>query len=291
MFARTMNLVSQRREPAVAGTFYPRDSAVLRLEVDRLVRSADPPRNAVAVVVPHAGYVYSGAVAGQTLAEVRVPRRAVVLCPNHTGRGVARSLWPSGSWRTPLGDIPIDGDLAARVADEMDLEPDHAAHLREHAVEVELPLLLRARELTLEAGASPADLAAPVLSVVPICLAGLSLDECVALGEGLARAVGAADDVLLVASSDMSHYVPVDTARALDELALRQLIALDAAGLYRTVERLDISMCGFIPATVVVVAARALGAHKATLVRYGSSGEASGDYDRVVAYAGVTIER
>ncbi len=284
-----MDLARSSREPAVAGTFYPADPASLRREVARLVRSELPARDAVACLAPHAGYVYSGAIAGRTFAEVRVPRRAIVLCPNHTGRGAARSIWPEGAWRTPLGEVAVDAELAARVAHEAGLTPDRAAHLREHAGEVELPLLLRARERTMRSGDAPAAAGDP-LSIVPVCLAGLSLAACTAIGEGLARAIGD-EDVLIVASSDMSHYLPADTARALDELALNALVALEAEALYRTVALHDISMCGVVPATVAVVAARALGATRATLVRYGNSGEASGDFDRVVGYAGVTIER
>lgn len=276
------------REPAVAGTFYPAEPARLRRDVERLVTSDRPPRAALGCVLPHAGYVYSGAIAGRTLAEVRVPRRAIVLCPNHTGRGARRSVWPSGAWRTPLGDVPVDAELAARLVDAGVLEPDHAAHAREHAIEVELPLLLRARELAVASGAPASE---PPLAVVPVCLGGLSAAACVALGEVIARALEGRDDVLLVASSDMSHYLPAPAARALDELALAPLEALDAAGLHRTVERHGISMCGVVPATVVVAAARALGATRGVVVRYGHSGEATGDDARVVGYAGVTIER
>jgi hypothetical protein len=279
------------REPAVAGMFYPGEPSVLRRDVERLVTAPSAARPAVAVVVPHAGYVYSGAIAGRTYAEVVVPRRAIVLCPNHTGLGVARSVWPSGSWRTPLGDVPVDAALASRLVEEAGLEPDREAHLGEHAVEVQLPLLLRARERTLAAAEGPAAQAGPPLSVVPICLAGLSFEECRSVGRGLARAIAGADDVLLVASTDMSHYISAARARVLDDLALRQLLALDGAGLYGVVERNGLTMCGFIPTTVVVEAARALGARKATLVRYGNSGETSGDYERVVGYAGVIIEK
>lgn len=265
------------REPAVAGRFYPADATQLRRDVAALL---DGPgvlesRSATAVMAPHAGYMYSGKIAGQTFAGVRVPDRAVVLCPNHTGYGVRRSLWARGAWRLPGASVPVDAELAALVGEHAALEADRFAHLGEHAIEVELPLLL-ARQ--------------PALEIVPICLAGLSLADCHEVGHGLARAVEEAGrDVLIVASSDMSHYISAEAAARLDRLALDRVLELDADGLYETVRRFDISMCGYIPATVSLVAARELGASNGQLVRYGNSGEVSGDFERVVGYAGVVV--
>jgi hypothetical protein len=271
---------AEDRQPAVAGRFYPGDPARLGEDVARLLGDTrkEPGREAYALMAPHAGYVYSGAVAGATYARVRVPSQAVVLCPNHTGRGVRRSLWSSGQWNMPGGAVPIAGDLARAIRDAADLDDDHAAHLGEHAIEVQLPFLQGRRS---------------DVSIVPICLAGLSLGECHELGEGLARAIsaspGGARGTLLVASSDMSHYVPADVAKRLDSLALDRVGALDPDGLYDVVTRHDISMCGFIPMTVALVAALRLGATGAELVRYANSGDASGDYQSVVGYAGVVV--
>jgi AmmeMemoRadiSam system protein B len=210
---------------------------------------------------------------------VVVPERVIVLCPNHTGMGVRRSLWAGGAWRLPGGAIEVDGELAARVRRRARLEPDLDAHVAEHAIEVHLPFL-RHRNASAR--------------IVPIVLAGLSLAECREVGEGLARAIAETraqhgGDVLLVASTDMSHYVPADEARALDGLALARVEALDPGGLYEVVRARDISMCGFIPTTCALFAARALGATRAELVRYGNSGDVSGDHERVVGYAGVVV--
>jgi hypothetical protein len=263
------------RQPAVAGQFYPRDPEALAREVSRLlgvVREGP----ALAVVAPHAGYVYSGAIAGATFAQVTVPVSAIVLCPNHTGLGARRSLWPKGRWRLPGGDLEVDEGLAAALAQRAALVADPLAHESEHAVEVQLPFL-RARN--------------PSVKVVPLCLAAISSIECVALGEAIAEVVGARPgQVLLVASTDLSHYIPADEARALDGLALARIEAVDPEGLYRVVRESDLSMCGVIPTTVVLAAARALGARRARLVRYGHSGEASGDFSRVVGYAGLVVE-
>lgn len=264
------------REPAVAGRFYPGDAAALRREVAELLGPPVAAAPALALVGPHAGYVYSGAIAGQTWARVLVPRRVVLMCPNHTGRGVPLSLWPGGGWRLPTGVVPVDEALTEAIRTQCGATPDRAAHLHEHALEVHLPFAL-ARQ--------------PELRIAALCLAGLSAAECRAVGEGLAAVVRDSGDepVLLVASTDMSHYIAADEAAALDGLALAQIEALDPEGLYRTVQRHHISMCGVLPTTVALFAARSLGATRAELVRYGNSGERSGDYERVVGYAGVVV--
>jgi AmmeMemoRadiSam system protein B len=264
------------REPAVAGRFYPGEAGALRQQVAELLGPAVEPRPALALVGPHAGYVYSGAIAGQTWARVVVPRRVVLMCPNHTGRGVPRSLWPGGSWRLPTGMVPIDEALGEAIVAHCGAEPDRAAHLSEHALEVHLPFAL-ARQ--------------PELRIAALCLAGLSLPECREVGEGLAEVVRESGDepVLLVASTDMSHYISADEAAELDGMALARIQALDPEGLYRTVRSHRISMCGVLPTTVALFAARALGATEAELVRYGNSGERSGDHAQVVGYAGVLV--
>jgi len=266
------------REPVVSGTFYRSDAQELAAQVDAFLASAGARSPALGVLVPHAGYVYSGVVAGAVYARVEVPARAVVLCPNHTGLGRARAaLWPSGTWRTPLGGVAVDRALCEVLASAPGVTLDLDAHRREHALEVQLPFLQRAR---------------PGVAVAPLCLAHLTYPECVALGEFLASVLaGPAPDAraLLVASSDMSHYLPVAAARAADERALTPLLALDPEELYRRVHHERITMCGVIPATVMLVAARALGARTAERVRYAHSGEVNGDDRRVVGYAGVVV--
>lgn len=266
---------SEIREPAVAGRFYPGGAAALRQQVAELLGPMVEPRPALALVGPHAGYVYSGEIAGATWARVIVPRRVVLMCPNHTGRGVPRSLWPSGGWRLPTGVVPVDAALALAIRTRCSAELDRAAHLHEHALEVHLPFAL-ARQ--------------PDLRIAALCLAGLSLPECREVGEGLAEVVRESEEpVLLVASTDMSHYISASEAATLDGMALAHVRALDPEGLYRTVRSHQISMCGVVPTTVTLFAARALGATEAELVRYGNSGERSGDYDRVVGYAGLLV--
>lgn len=266
------------RQPAVAGRFYPADASRLAAEVQGFLTDAhaERPRRAVAVMAPHAGYVYSGGVAGQVFAGVEVPDTVVLLCPNHTGRGARIAVAPHGAWHLPGADIPIDSELAAEILARVpDARADAEAHRYEHAIEVELPFLL-ARQ--------------PALKVVPIVLGHLSAAEAISLGEQLDQAVRAVGrPVLVVASSDMSHYLPDADTRAIDRVALEPLLAFDPAALYRTVADNDISMCGFIPATAMLAYARAAGAAAPELVGYATSGDAFGDRDRVVGYAGVVL--
>jgi hypothetical protein len=274
-----MNPPVETRNPAVAGRFYPGDAATLDRDVHGfLAKSAGPKVAARMVMVPHAGYVYSGAIAGETYARVSPPSRAIVLCPNHTGLGVRFSVSPAAKWRLPGGDFAVDAPLRDLLVQRAGLELDAAAHAREHAVEVQLPFL---RVLS------------PESSFVAVCLSRLSLEECRRVGEGIAEAVRASTrnehEVLLIASTDMSHYVSEDEARAQDMLALDRVKALDPEGLHRTVREHEISMCGYVPTTVALFAARALGAGRVEMVRYGNSGETSGDPTSVVGYAGAFV--
>lgn len=262
------------REPAVAGTFYPAGAAALGTGVDRHLGTGRHPAPALGLLAPHAGYVYSGAVAGATYAAVEVPARAVVLGPNHTGLGFSRAaLSPAEAWRTPLGRVTQDGPLCEALIQAPGVSPDAAAHAREHSLEVQLPFLQRLR---------------PDLAIAGLCLSHLSYAECERLAGAVAEAAKATG-ALLVASSDMSHYLPAAEARLVDARALEPLLALDAEGLYQRVHAEEITMCGVIPAVVMLLAARALGARSAELVRYAHSGEVNGDDDRVVGYAGVVV--
>ncbi len=268
------------REPAVAGRFYPADAARLAADVTILLQEpADgapgraAPRRAAGILSPHAGYVFSGGVAGATWGAVEVPARIILLCPNHTGHGAPVSLWPGGAWRTPMGRVDVDAALTAALLASGLCAADREAHLLEHALEVQLPFL-QARQ--------------PGASIAALCLSRLPFDRCQALGRAVADAAREGG-ALVVASSDMSHYLPARVARARDRLALEPLLALDPEELHRVVERERISMCGFIPATVMLVAARELGATSASLVRYRTSGDVTGDDSSVVGYAGAVV--
>ncbi len=265
------------RAPAVAGRFYPADATQLRGDVARYLGEPEPePVAALGAVVPHAGYVYSGKVAGATFRRLRIPERVIVLCPNHTGRGPRVSVSASTAWRLPGGDVPVDAPLVERIlAGVSSASLDRRAHEREHAIEVELPFLVALR---------------PDVKIVPIVLGGLDGEQAAAIGRELAEILGD-DDVLVLASSDMSHYLPHETAAARDRLAIDRLLALDALGLFETCRAHDITMCGVLPATALLAyaGARAPDA-RAELVAYATSGDAFGDRASVVGYAGVIFQ-
>jgi len=265
-----------KRMPAVSGQFYPGTASGLSRALLELTREVGEPEHAIGVVSPHAGYVYSGAVAGELFSSVRVPGRVVIFCPNHTGIGEDVAIMSRGAWRMPWGDVPIDEELASRLETACPLlREDASAHSREHAIEVQLPFLHRFR---------------PDVRIVPVALGRLSLEECRNLGERVAEAIaGDPEPPLLVASSDMSHYVPDAVARKKDRLAIDRMLALDPEGLHATVRTERISMCGVLPATVVLFAARRLGATSARLVRYATSGDVSRDFEQVVGYAGLAF--
>jgi AmmeMemoRadiSam system protein B len=260
------------REPAVAGRFYPGSPARLAADLDGWLKPVERSA-ALGLVAPHAGYMYSGAIAAEVYRRVEIPPRVIVLGPNHTGLGAMASLWPGGVWRMPLGEVTIDDGLTDVLTDAPGIEIDDQAHLHEHSLEVQVPFLQRSQ---------------PNLSIAAICLGPLSFHACEALGKAIGRAAADAG-ALVVASSDMSHYIPAAEAREKDRRAIDRVLALDPAGLYDVVRKEHISMCGFVPATVMLVAAREMGATKAELVRYGHSGEVTGDDAQVVGYAAMRV--
>ena len=273
------------RPPAVSGRFYPSDPAELRATVATLLadaRSAVRPsdRPAVGVIAPHAGYIYSGRTAAAVFAQVTIPGLVIILAPNHTGLSDAEggvSLWEAGAFRTPLGDVPIEAELAQALLEISRgvVSVDHEAHRAEHAVEVELPFLQMLRS---------------DVRIVPLVLAWDSWEPARQLGDILARLVRAAGEpVLLLASSDLNHYEPAAVSEAKDARALEAVTALDGDELLARCKRERISMCGRGPAAAVIAAARALGATRADVVDYRHSGWVSGDNARVVGYAGVVI--
>jgi AmmeMemoRadiSam system protein B len=264
------------RSPAVAGQFYPDRPDVLDQALTRLIPTVVEKRTAIGMISPHAGYVYSGKVAGKSFARLRIPPEVVILGPNHHGVGQPIAVYHRGGWQTPLGPVPIAETLAdAILAACPDAAADTSAHRAEHSLEVQVPFLQK--------------LAAPV-SIVPICLGRVPLDQLLTLGDGLATVLaGREPRPLIVASSDMTHYESGEEARRKDGLALERVLALDPEGLYRTVRDHRISMCGVLPAVVMLRAALALGATAAELVAYANSGEVTGDQRQVVGYAGVIV--
>lgn len=263
------------RSAAVAGQFYSDDRERLQQDIESLMTVATP-QPAMAVMSPHAGYVYSGAVAAKTFSQVQLPDEVVILGPNHHGYGHAAAIYAGGAWETPLGRVEIASDLAERLLAECTMTADdYVAHRDEHSLEVQLPFLQYLK---------------PGLRIVPICISRMPLDLLLELGDGMARVIASCKEApLIVASTDMTHYESGEVARKKDHLALDRVLALDPEGLYQVVNQNRISMCGVLPTVVMLRAALALGASNAELVAYSNSGDVTGDQSAVVGYAGVRI--
>jgi predicted class III extradiol MEMO1 family dioxygenase len=293
-------MISAVRTPAVAGRFYPGRAEELLREV-REYTSPDKTRiatgrtTAIGCVAPHAGYMYSGGVAGAVYSRLEIPEHCVILCPNHTGKGRPLAVMASTTWQTPLGEVAADAEMSARLLRRFPaLQEDSAAHRAEHAIEVQLPFLQALQ---------------PKLNIVPIAIGTSDFDVLRGLGEALADVIAdhqeedqeeedheedqkedREEKVLIVASSDMNHYESDAVTRVKDHKAIERVLAMDARGLWEVVMNEDITMCGFGPTIVMLTAAKLLGATSATLVKYATSGDVSGDYESVVGYAGIIVE-
>ena len=264
------------RRPCVSGRFYPGESRELADTVRGLLAAGEEKETARGIIVPHAGYIYSGAVAGAVYGRIVIPPLVVMLGPNHTGRGPDFSLMAEGRWQTPLGEVPVSPLARELLAGSRLLAEDASAHLAEHSLEVQLPFLQVC--------------APPGPAIIPIIVASLDPEAIAALGRELADFIDRCGvEALLLASSDMSHYEPDRLAREKDALALESVGRLAPGELLRQVEENNISMCGVAPAAAVLYAARELGATDARVVRYATSAEVSGDFRQVVGYAGVVI--
>ncbi len=269
------------RQPAVAGRFYPANPQRLRAEVESYTAApAEAPAEvkirALGCVVPHAGYMYSGHVAGAVYRRLEFPQQMVILCPNHTGMGEPLAIMSEGAWQTPLGEIAIDEELATELKRQMPLlSEDDVAHRAEHALEVQLPFL---------------QVLAPGFQFVPIAVGTSNFEVLSSLGVVIGNTLAKRGErSLVIASSDMNHYESDTVTRVKDRRAIDQLLALDARGLYDVVKDGHISMCGYGPAVVMLTAARKLGATKAELIRYATSGDVSDDREMVVGYAGIVV--
>jgi len=265
------------RKPAVAGQFYESSPVRLTRQVNDFLEADAEKESAIGIVSPHAGLMYSGGVAGAVYSRIKMPRTFILIGPNHTGLGSPVSLMSSGVWHMPTGEIKIDDNLAGKLKEGSDIiSEDSFAHRMEHSLEVQLPFVLHFSS---------------DVSIVPLTMMSVPLDVCRVVGEALADAVIDSEyPVTIIASSDMSHYVSDSEARKKDSKAIDRVLALDPAGLYKTVSDENISMCGVVPVTTMLFAAKKLGASEAVLVKYMTSGEVSGDYDYVVGYAGIIVK-
>jgi AmmeMemoRadiSam system protein B len=266
------------RPPAVAGRFYPDKPEELNAELDKFLAASAPRERirAQACLVPHAGYKYSGHVAGAVYDRMEIPSRVILLGPRHFPRGASLAILCEGSWQTPLGLAPIDHLLAEKIMRACPLlREDAIAHSGEHSLEVQLPFLQRL---------------ASSFAFVPIVIGSVQYAELEALGHAIAEVIGSDDEpILVVASSDMNHYESDAVTRVKDRKAIDCILALEPRALFDTVRVEDISMCGYGATVAMLTAVRQMGARHAEMVRYATSGEISGDLQEVVGYAGIII--
>jgi len=237
-------------------------------------------QSVVALISPHAGYMYSGPVAAHGyhhLAADGKPDAVVLFGPNHTGSGSALAVMREGVWRTPLGDVEIETSIADSILKECRIiDADDSAHAFEHSIEVQLPFLQH--------------LYGSTFKIVPICFLMQDLQSSREVGLAVAKAVSG-KNCLVIASTDMTHYEPQKSAERKDRAAIDAVLKLDEGRLYSTVEDLNISMCGYGPAIAAITAAKALGAKKAQLLCYKTSGDVTGDYSAVVGYSSIVLTK
>ncbi|MFQ6076695.1 MAG: AmmeMemoRadiSam system protein B [Candidatus Bathyarchaeia archaeon] len=279
------------RRPCQAGVFYAGTARALRRQVEgcflhHLGPGAVPkveergPRDLVALVCPHAGYMYSGHVAAHAyhqLAMDGIPESVVILGPNHTGFGSGISLYIEGAWRTPLGDAQIDSELATQIQrSSRFVDIDEGGHRYEHSIEVQLPFLQY--------------LFGDAFKIVPISMMIQDLEVSRDIGEAIAKAAPGRD-VLVIASTDLTHYEPMVAANAKDRMVIEAILQMNEEKLHSTVESKSISMCGYGPTSAAIVAAKGLDAKTAQLLCYGTSGDVTGDRSQVVGYASLTMVR
>ncbi len=266
------------RNATVAGYFYPGSAAAIRNMLDKYMDKKAPKVDAVGLLVPHAGYQYSGAVAGATISRVAFKETFIIIGPSHSGLGKPFSVWPEGVWQTPLGLVEVDAPLARKIIElSAYAEADFLAHEDEHAVEVQLPFLQYIK---------------PDVKIVPMILASASLEHYQEIGRAIAAALKELKkEAVVLASGDMTHYEPADRAREQDMAAVEAMVALDEEELTRRYNRRHITMCAHGPAATVIAAAKELGATGGELVKYMNSGDGTGDYRQVVGYAGVIFKQ
>jgi len=274
------------RRPAVSGMFYAGTAGELKEQIEWCYKHELGPgaiprvnsrglREIVAIVVPHAGYYYSGPVAAHAykeLAEDGMFDTAVILGPNHTGYGYPVSLWAGGSWSTPLGEVEVDKKLAERLLGDV-IEADEIAHIHEHSIEVQLPWLQHIYKQ---------------VRIVPITMLAQDIETARIVGKSIGQA---GDNLIVIASSDLTHYEPHSIAVEKDSSVIEAIIALDEEELYERCERLGCTMCGYGPVAAAIVAAKEMKGKAASLLKYATSGDTSGDFSRVVGYGSIVIKR
>jgi AmmeMemoRadiSam system protein B len=275
------------RRPCQAGAFYEGTSDALRRQIENCFTNKlgpgklpdvakTAPRKVIGLICPHAGYMFSGPVAAHAYYKLAVdgkPDVIVILGPNHTGYGSALAVMNEGIWRTPLGDVEIDRETANQIVHESRIvDIDDSAHAHEHSIEVQLPFLQY--------------LYGSEFKIVPICFLMQDLCSAREVGEAVAKAL-LDKKAVIIASSDMTHYEPQESAQRKDKRALEAIEAMDEVRFQSIIEDYNISACGHGPIAALITAAKILGGREARLLCYRTSGDVIGDRSSVVGYAAV----
>jgi AmmeMemoRadiSam system protein B len=266
------------RKPVVAGQFYPAQVNRLKSQIEEFVVKDAIKKDVIACILPHAGYIYSGKVAVETVSHIKIKEKIIILGPNHTGLGKSFGVMKEGIWQMPFGDIQIDSELAQALLKRCaELEEDTISHLYEHSLEVELPILQYFKN---------------DFKFVPITVMSEDINSYKRISQNIAETIKSMElenKVFLIASSDMTHYEPQSSAEKKDYQAIEAILELNEDKLLERIDRYNISMCGYAPVAIVISCAKNLGAKKAELIKYQTSGDVSQDYSSVVGYAGIII--
>mgnify|MGYP000356632328 CR=1 FL=1 len=262
------------REPVVAGMFYERDSYALKRQINNFLINVDKKEKPTGIVTPHAGYVYSGKVAGEVYSSIEIPETLIIMGPNHTGLGPSVSIMSEGVWRTPLGDAKINEPMAKEIIRRSKVaKKDHLAHINEHSIEVQLPFIQELKKS---------------FTFIPIIFGESAPDRLKDVGNAIYDVIKE-KNCLLISSTDLTHYEDADTARKKDTLVLETIEKLNEEEMLKYIQKYDISMCGWMPTYVLLYVCKLLGAKKGKIIKYMNSGDTSGDYSQVVGYGGAII--
>jgi len=265
------------RKPVVSGYFYPGEEKILREDLKRYIEHEEKKLSPKAIICPHAGYVYSGKTAGKVYSKIIPPDVVIIIGPNHHGYGEPYAIDDSDEWETPLGKVEIDKEIKEKLLEKSRyLHADSIAHKQEHSIEVQIPFL---------------QFINPVITIVPVLISGMhDANPWYEIGYTIALTIDQIKkNVLVIASSDFTHYEPAESAEKKDRLAIEKIVNLDADGFLDTVSEHDISICGFAPIVSAITSAKTLGSNKGMLVEYTNSGKVSGDFEQVVGYAGIIL--
>lgn len=264
-----------KRRAAFKGMFYEDNPQLLNNQLNQFFEKIQNPKKVIGVISPHAGYIYSGKVAGVTFSHTQPASTYIVTGPNHRGLGQKAGIMSQGAWEIPFGSIKINSELAQKILSKTkEIKEDSLSHQYEHSIEVQLPFIYKH---------------APKSTFVPISFSMLSYDKCENIAETFADVINEQKQpITIVASSDMSHYVPEEIAKKRDQPAIDAIKALEPFTLYDYVLH-NPGMCGVIPTVILLLTAIKLGKQNAELIKYTTSGETSRDYNSVVAYAGLIV--